>query len=172
MTVANGVPGPVKLVPGVSVLHGITCFTSTTCQAVGSSTGGEGVYVPIANGNPGLAQVARAANVLNGIVCPGVYACYAVGMDGGGAVVVLISMGSPGAAQRVAATRLNAVASSSSSECYAVGTRDAEPHDLGVVVKMTNGTVGSYAAGQRRAGALRRGLPLRLDVSCGGLRGL
>src|SRR4029078_7096465 len=63
----DGIPGPTQVIPDTS-LRGLTCFSPTSCFAVGSSNG-EGVLVPITNGVVGPLQAVPGTVRLSDVTC-------------------------------------------------------------------------------------------------------
>ena len=126
VTIANGVPGPVRTISGTSSLGGIACPTATACIAVGSvanSTGGAGVIVTITDGVRGTVQ-SLAGLSFSDIACPTTTGCIAVGNSGLQPIVVAITNGVAGSTQRVNVNvvgALSGVACQSGSQCIAVG---------------------------------------------------
>jgi hypothetical protein len=151
MTVTNGSPGPVQIVPpyateipapGVSLVS-VACPSVTTCEAVGGTAG----VATITNGSPGpLAYTMNGPlHQALGVACPSITSCEEVGVmpvapgvyEGG---VEPITSGSPGTGQPVPGTAvLSGVACPTATTCEAVG---ANASGQGVVVPITGGTPG------------------------------
>jgi len=73
--------GTVQAVPGVLYVLSVACPSgATSCEAVGETSTGQGVVVPLADGIPGVPEVAAAFyNGLNAVACATFTSCVAVG---------------------------------------------------------------------------------------------
>jgi hypothetical protein len=81
VTEAEASPAATK-VPGVAVLYGAACETSTSCFAVGSTTGttnGVAAVVPITKGRLGGRLLAPGSDSLNHISCGSATTCWMTG---------------------------------------------------------------------------------------------
>ncbi len=87
--ITNGTPGTgvVAITGSYSALSGITCISSTTCEAVGTfeinDSSFVGAIVPIVNGVPGAVQQVPNIGDLNNIACSTAASCEAVGCTNG-----------------------------------------------------------------------------------------
>lgn len=134
-----GAPGTVA---GTQNLKGLACASPTACFAVGESSSGSGVVVPIKSDVAGTPISIPGTFRLDAITCPSSSSCLAVGFDAAGnGELVPIGLGGPGAVKSVGAgDLLHGIACESESSCVAVG-EDAGNNE-GVVVPITSGTPG------------------------------
>ncbi len=150
-----------------ATLSAIACTSSTTCYAVGSNPGSEGIVVSVDNGTSGTIQIVYGTASLNGIACPISTECYAIGGNSNGdGVIVPIDNGVPGTAEIVPAASgnllaliaLSSIACSSSTVCYAVGTKitasSTSFNITGIIVPIDNGTVGAAQTVSAASGGL------------------
>jgi hypothetical protein len=140
--VTDGIPGPTQVIPNTT-LRGLTCFSPTSCFAVGGSNG-EGVLVPITNGVVGPLQAVPGTVRLSDVTCASATSCIATGYTGifqaTTAVVVPITGGIAGPPQSVSGVEvLPRVKCPSATSCFAAGTTT---DDQGVLVPITNGVAG------------------------------
>lgn len=140
--VTDGIPGPTQAIPNTT-LRGLTCFSPTSCFAVGSNNG-EGVLVPITNGVVGPLQAVPGTTRLSDVTCTSATSCVATGYTGvflaTTAVVVPITGGIAGPAQSVPGVGvLPRVSCPSATSCFATGTTT---DNQGVLVPITNGGAG------------------------------
>jgi hypothetical protein len=138
----DGIPGPPQIIPDTT-LRGLTCFSPTSCFAVGSSNG-EGVLVPITNGVVGPLQAVPGTTRLSDVTCTSATSCVATGYTGvflaTTAVVVPITGGGAGPPQSVPGVAvLPRVSCPSATSCFATGTTT---DNQGVLVPITHGVAG------------------------------
>jgi hypothetical protein len=138
----NGVPGPTQFIPDTT-LRGLTCFSPTSCFAVGGSND-EGVLVPITNGVVGPPQAVPGTVRLSDVTCASATSCVATGYTGDflatTAVVVPITSGIAGPPQSMPGVGLlPRVSCPSATSCFATGTTT---DNQGVLVPITNGVAG------------------------------
>ncbi len=125
-------------------LQGITCTTTSNCEAVGEY-GGTGVVVPVTNGAQGTAQTISGTTELYGIACESSSTCIAVGTDNNQGVIVPVVNGTPEtpemapASTSITVSSLTALTCTSSTTCIAVGTGNG----LGVVEQVSGTMPGS-----------------------------
>jgi len=142
--VTDGIPGPTQVIPNTT-LRGMTCFSPTSCFAVGSNNG-EGVLVPITNGVVGPLQAVPGTVRLSDVNCASATSCVATGyyyldaFPATAAVVVPITNGIAGPPQSVPGVGvLPRVVCPSATSCFATGTTT---DNQGVLVPITNGVAG------------------------------
>jgi peptidoglycan/xylan/chitin deacetylase (PgdA/CDA1 family) len=158
VSITNGTPGTVQMLPGTTQLTAVACSSATTCEAVGISHCGicdttDGFAVTITNGIPGNPQPVLSAqdvgevDLLDAVACSSPTTCFAVGTDPisgmslAQGVVVPIINGTPGSLEDVpGSANLSAITCMSADTCSAVGTTIS---GQGVVVPISNGTPGS-----------------------------
>jgi hypothetical protein len=138
----DGIPGPPQIIPDTT-LRGLTCFSPTSCFAVGGSNG-EGVLVPITNGVVGPLQAVPGTTRLSDVTCTSATSCVATGYTGvflaTTAVVVPITGGVAGPPQSVPGVAvLPRVSCPSATSCFATGTTT---DNQGVLVPITHGVAG------------------------------
>ena len=121
-------------------LLAVACPSAATCQAVGSTFANypQGVTVDVTNGIPAAAQVVPGADELLAVACETPTTCEAVGSadrayDGVG---VVITNGTPGAAQVWHTGGLMGVACPTPTICQTVGQ---DFHGVGYVMSIING---------------------------------
>lgn len=140
--VTDGIAGPTQIIPNTT-LRGLTCFSPTSCFAVGSNNG-EGVLVPITDGVVGPLQAVPGTARLSDVTCTSATSCVATGYTGDFlapmAVVVPITGGIAGLPQSVPGVGLlSRVSCPSATSCFATGrTTDNQ----GVLVPITHGAAG------------------------------
>lgn len=81
VTEAQSSPGATR-VAGTAVLSAVSCATSTSCYAVGSTTGstnGVGVVIPVTKGHLGARKLAKGTDALTRISCGSPTTCWATG---------------------------------------------------------------------------------------------
>jgi hypothetical protein len=104
------------------VLYGISCATSSQCEAVGANeVNGQGVVVSVSNGVAGTPHVVPDTKALTGIFCESATSCDAVGLGQGHGVMVAIDNGEPGSPQKVSELSSFAAISCSGSVCEGGG---------------------------------------------------
>jgi hypothetical protein len=140
--ITDGIAGPTQIIPDTT-LRGLTCFSPTSCFAVGTNNG-EGVLVPITNGVVGPLQAVPGTVRLSDVTCTSATSCVATGYTGEflatTAVVVPITGGIAGPAQSVPGVGvLPRVSCPSATSCFATGTTT---DNQGVLVPITNGVAG------------------------------
>jgi len=142
MTITDGNPGRIEIVPDTTAITSVACPTVTLCEAVGVDASYNSVVVPIANGMPGAPQIVKGS--FSAVACFSAGTCEAVGGSG----VVSITDGVPGTPEPVAGvTALSAVACPSADVCQAVGSTfvrgyESNPPGQIAAVTITNGTPG------------------------------
>jgi hypothetical protein len=145
VTEAEGAPVAHK-VPGVASLYDAACESSTSCFAVGSTTGtttGVGVVVPITRGVLGARELAPGTDTLNHIACGAATACWMTGSSysaksGITTAIVELSHGHPGG-RRGGPDFGSAIACVSATTClFASATSQ---YGKGEVVELVNGKV-------------------------------
>jgi len=142
--VTDGIPGPTQVIPDTA-LRGLTCFSPTSCFAVGGSNG-EGVLVPITNGVVGPLQTVPGTIRLSDVTCTSATSCVATGyyyldaFPATAAVIVPITGGIAGPPQSVPGVGvLPRVSCPSATSCVATGTTT---DNQGVLVPVTHGVAG------------------------------
>jgi hypothetical protein len=142
--VTDGIAGPTQIIPDTT-LRGMTCFSPTSCFAVGSNNG-EGVLVPITNGVVGPLQAVPGTVRLSDVTCASATSCVATGyyyldaFPATAAVVVPITNGIAGPPQSVPGVGvLPRVSCPSATSCFATGR---STDNQGVLVPITNGVAG------------------------------
>jgi putative hemolysin len=131
VSITSGVPGSVQQVSGVGqigvpdsiIFYGVSCWSATSCVAVGSDTYLDGVAVPITDGVAGT-ELPVQAYQLNSVFCRTSGGCLALGSGPvSGSVVVPLKNGALGNGGGTVkdSSGLNSVACRVSSACLAVG---------------------------------------------------
>lgn len=153
VTITNGVPGPVEVLPEASELYGIVCPTATLCEAVGTRSNGS--YLSYVDGPPGLiatitpgaahqvqSLIKSNSGGLTSVACATSTQCEAVNTS----ELVTIVNGVPNPPQLLGFP-VTAVACGSATTCEAVGSTTSynntvdPPSHVGVV-PITNGVAG------------------------------
>ena len=124
--ITDGEAGTAQIVPGISDLFGVGCYTSSNCLAVGGAPSGPlSLVVPITNGTPG-APISTSAQ-LNDVACPTSTTCYAVGSgvlpitNGSIGTVQAVTPPSCGGGCTVESWTLNSIVCPTASTCIAGG---------------------------------------------------
>ncbi len=135
-------------VAGVADLLGVACETATTCLAVGASSSGVGVVVPVVEGVPGTPEPVAGTTGLSSVACGGSSHCLAANTNGQAVPVTGVT---PGALQAVPAG-VTGAACPTATQCILVGTTSSFVPFVDVV---TNGTaVVTYPSGSGVANGL------------------
>jgi hypothetical protein len=142
--ITNGVPGSPLMVDGTKGLDGVSCPTTTFCEAVGAGAG-TGVAVPVSSGKPGLPVAVAGTLALNGVSCPTGPLCEAAGRSATQGYVVTLT--SPTDALPVVpvagTTSVNGIDCANNSLCQVVAsTSNGSYND--VVATVTTGTPGTF----------------------------
>ena len=156
--------------PPQGALNSVVCPNTTSCFAVGNTTGDGPV---VEHWNRTGWSVMSAPNPasgadLNSVACPSTTTCFAVGSGGGSTLVErwdgkswsIVASPSPSGATR---SLLEGVACSSTASCFAVGTVETADSDQTTLVERWDGTDWSIIDSPNPTGSTRSYL---LGVSC------
>ncbi len=165
--------------PGQSRLAGVSCTTSTSCFAVGTSTNGSTTLVERWNGTAWSIvaspnRIGAQTSSLAGVSCTSSASCFAAGYSFNGSTVSTLVERWNGTAWSIVASpnrvgaqfnSLAGVSCTTSTSCFAAGNSspDATYSTLSTLVERWNGTAWSIVASPNRVSAQTSSLA---GVSC------